>query len=87
MHAHIRPVVFEVRIYESDEGGYDRAEPYVAACNATVTVNGDGEYFISMMSGKFGHQQMTAVLKAAKQWGAKRLWFKRGQKLHSLVVR
>ncbi len=61
-------------------------EPYIAACNATVTVNGDGEYFISMMSGTFGHKHMTAILEEARKWGAKRLWFKRGQRMHSVKI-
>jgi len=84
LHAHIHPVVFEVRIYGSEDGGFERQEPYVAVCNARLV--GDGEYFISMMHGSFGHNAMTVVMEEARKLGARKLWFERRGKLKSILL-
>lgn len=93
MHAHAHPIVWEVRVFDSEVGedgstGYDRqeADKIIAVCLARA-IGTPGEYFISMMYGSFGHRAMSAVLKEAKKWGAKKLWFTRHKKLHSLTVR
>jgi hypothetical protein len=91
MHAHVRPIVYEVRVYESDihDGvtGYDRRETdeMVAVCLARVLH--DGEMYVSLMHGTWGREQMHCVLEAARQHGVRRLWYERHGKLRSLVVR
>ena len=93
MHAHAHPILWEVRVFSSDidsdgKNGYDRreADKILAVCLARKLAE-NGHYFISMMHGKFGHKEMSAVLKEAKKHGATNLWFERHGKIHSLIVK
>jgi hypothetical protein len=88
VHAHANPVVWEVRIFDSDSDGFERreADKIRAVCLARRMSN-DDECFISMMFGKFGHTEMTEVLKEAKAWGMKKIWFERAGKLRNVVVK
>lgn len=78
--------MFAVRIYATENNGFENKEPYIAACIAQRIRTTD-EYEISLMIGEFGHEAMTEVLKKAKTYGATKLWYERHGKLRSLRVR
>ena len=93
MHVHANPILWEVRVFNSDpdpDGTTDfdkfEAANMVAVC-LVRRIATRGEMFVSMMMGKFGHKEMNAVLEEAKRWGATKLWYERHGKLRSLTVR
>lgn len=86
MHAHALPILFAVRIYESDKDGTENREPYVAACLAQRIRTTD-EFEITLMVGKFDHKAMKVVLDEARKWGASKIWYERHKKLKSLVIK
>lgn len=86
MHAHALPIMFAVRIYESEKDGFTNKEPYSAVCLAQRIRTTD-EFEISLMIGEFNPKAMKAVMDEAKRWGASKIWYERHGKLRSLVIK
>jgi hypothetical protein len=80
VHAHADPIAWAVRIYDSDSGGFERKEKWVASCVARTGMD-PHDCEVYLQSNKFGFAEKRAVMELAKLHGFHWIVYSRNGKI------
>lgn len=86
MHAHALPITWTVRVYESDAGGFENREKWIASC-VVQRAPGDRECWVSLLSDRFGPQIMGKVMELARANGFEAIVYERNRRIVRVAVK